>query len=121
MAKQSPKQQKIVGRVMHEWKHGQLKTRGGRKVKNPKQAVAIGLSEAGASNRQSPKKNARNLARTERRKRQGQTGRQRSEGGRGGRSAASSTKSALYAQAKRRNIAGRSRMSKSQLARALGK
>jgi hypothetical protein len=36
-------------KVMHEYKHGQLKSgsRGkGGKVKNPKQAIAIGLSEA---------------------------------------------------------------------------
>ncbi|HVP65094.1 MAG TPA: DUF6496 domain-containing protein [candidate division Zixibacteria bacterium] len=31
---------------MHEFKHGQLKSGGRRKVTNPKQAIAIGLSEA---------------------------------------------------------------------------
>jgi hypothetical protein len=32
---------------MHEYKEGKLKSgRSGRKVKNPKQAIAIGLSEA---------------------------------------------------------------------------
>ncbi len=111
MAKQNPRQKKIVSRVMHEWKHGELETQGGRRVKNPKQAIAIGLSEAGASNRQSPKNNARNLRRTEKRERQGQTGQQRSESG--------ESKPALYARAKRRNIAGRSRMTKALLARAL--
>ena len=35
-----------VGKVMHEFKHGQLKSGGKAKVKNPKQAIAIGLSEA---------------------------------------------------------------------------
>jgi hypothetical protein len=35
-----------VGKVMHEFKHGQLKSGGKRKVKNPKQAIAIALSEA---------------------------------------------------------------------------
>jgi hypothetical protein len=35
-----------VGKVMHEFKHGELKSGGKRKVKNPKQAIAIGLSEA---------------------------------------------------------------------------
>jgi hypothetical protein len=35
-----------VGKVMHEFKHGQLKSGSGGKVKNPKQAIAIGLSEA---------------------------------------------------------------------------
>src|SRR3984893_14196180 len=38
---------KKVGTVMHEFKQGQLKSGGsGKKVTNPKQAVAIGLSEA---------------------------------------------------------------------------
>ena len=40
------KGQAKVGKVMHEFKHGQLKSGSGRKVKNPKQAIAIGLSEA---------------------------------------------------------------------------
>jgi hypothetical protein len=35
-----------VGKVMHEYKHGELKSGGKRKVKNPKQAIAIALSEA---------------------------------------------------------------------------
>ena len=38
---------KKMQKVMHEYKHGELKSgRSGKKVKNPKQAVAIGLSEA---------------------------------------------------------------------------
>lgn len=36
-----------VGQVMHEFKQGKLKSGGsGKKVTDPKQAVAIGLSEA---------------------------------------------------------------------------
>jgi hypothetical protein len=35
---------------MHEFKHGELETSAGRQVKNPKQAIAIGLHEAGALN-----------------------------------------------------------------------
>ncbi|HEX4405048.1 MAG TPA: DUF6496 domain-containing protein [Polyangia bacterium] len=36
-----------VGRAMHEMKRGELRSgRSGKKVTNPKQAVAIGLSEA---------------------------------------------------------------------------
>ena len=54
MAKQSKAQQETVGRIMHELKHGELETGGGRKVGNPKQAVAIALHEAGATNRESP-------------------------------------------------------------------
>jgi Family of unknown function (DUF6496) len=39
---QSKAQKETVGRVMHEFKHGELETNTGRKVKNPKQAIAIG-------------------------------------------------------------------------------
>ena len=35
-----------VGKVMHEFKHGQLKSGGRGRVKSRKQAIAIGLSEA---------------------------------------------------------------------------
>ncbi|HWD98834.1 MAG TPA: DUF6496 domain-containing protein [Bryobacteraceae bacterium] len=45
-AKESPGARRKVGKVMHEYKHGQLKSGGKRKVKNPKQAIAIALSEA---------------------------------------------------------------------------
>jgi Family of unknown function (DUF6496) len=44
--KTSAKGQAKVGKVMHEYKHGQLKSGGKAKVKNRKQAVAIALSEA---------------------------------------------------------------------------
>ena len=47
MAKYSKKAGTKVERAMHEMKHGQLKSgRSGKKVTNPKQAIAIGLSEA---------------------------------------------------------------------------
>jgi hypothetical protein len=46
MAK-STKAARKVGKVMHEFKQGTLKSGGsGKKVTNPRQAVAIGLSEA---------------------------------------------------------------------------
>jgi hypothetical protein len=44
---QTRSQKETVGRVMHEYKHGELRSGTGRKVKNPKQAIAIALSEAG--------------------------------------------------------------------------
>jgi hypothetical protein len=47
-----------VGKVMHEFKEGKLKSSSGRKVKNPKQAVAIGLSEARQAGAKIPKKKA---------------------------------------------------------------
>jgi hypothetical protein len=43
------KAQKKVGSVMSEFKKGKLKSSSGKKVTNPKQAIAIGLSEAGMS------------------------------------------------------------------------
>jgi len=44
------KSQKKVKKVMHEYKEGTLHSgKGGKVVKNPKQAVAIALSEAGMS------------------------------------------------------------------------
>ena len=46
---QSKAQKETMGRVMHEFKHGELESSSGQKVKNPKQAIAIGLREAGAS------------------------------------------------------------------------
>ena len=47
MARYGKKAQTKVERAMHEMKHGELRSgRSGRKVTNPRQAVAIGLSEA---------------------------------------------------------------------------
>ncbi|HEY5462754.1 MAG TPA: DUF6496 domain-containing protein [Hanamia sp.] len=47
MAKYSKASQKKVEKTMHEMHEGKLKSGGsGKKVTNPKQAVAIGLSEA---------------------------------------------------------------------------
>jgi hypothetical protein len=46
MAKYSPKAQEKVRKAMHEMKPGKLRSSSGEKVTNPKQAVAIGLSEA---------------------------------------------------------------------------
>ena len=53
MPKPSPRQRKTMGRVMHEFKHGELKSGpGGKagKVRSRRQAIAIALKEAGASN-----------------------------------------------------------------------
>jgi Family of unknown function (DUF6496) len=111
---QSQEQKETVGRVMHEFKHGELKTSRGRKVKNPKQAIAIGLHEAGASKYESKQKNRENLKRTKSRERHGETAKRRTE-----RSGGEPTRSELYEQAKRRNIPGRSKMNKRELERAL--
>jgi hypothetical protein len=83
MAKSSLRQRKTMGRVMHEFKHGELKSgregRGGE-VKNPRQAIAIALHEAGASNYESKKKNRRNFAKTKRKEARGETYQQEAEG-----------------------------------------
>src|SRR5438045_253209 len=120
---QTPTQRKTVERVMHEFKHGELKTaRGRRKVKNPKQAVAIALSEAGASKYDTPKERAHNLRRTKRKERRGETAQAAAEGRRRttrSRSGDGKTRSELYREAKRRDVPGRSKMTKQQLERAL--
>lgn len=46
MAKYSKKAQEKIGKVMGEFKEGKLKSSSGDKVKDRKQAVAIGISEA---------------------------------------------------------------------------
>lgn len=158
MAKQSRPQKKTVERVMHEYKHGELKSGGRRKVKTPKQAIAIALSEAGASKKQSPAESRRSLQKTKAKEARGETARDRTEG-RGGRKTAARgagarggaarrsgarggtarttarggaarragggrgrerTKAQLYQEAKRRKIPGRSKMSKGELAKAVG-
>jgi uncharacterized protein DUF6496 len=146
MAKQTRRQKEIVGRVMHEFKHGELETRG-RKVRNPRQAVAIGLSEAGASKRKSPAQNRRSRARTETKERQGRTAQQVKEGRKSmaasrtgtrksapssarktsarntkrstGRRGEGPTRAELYREAQRRGIHGVSRCSKAELERIL--
>ncbi len=59
MAKYSKKSQDKVEKVMKEYKEGELKSGHGGKVKDRKQAIAIGLSEArkaGAKVPPAPKK-----------------------------------------------------------------
>jgi hypothetical protein len=46
----SKKQTKKVGKVMHEYKIGTLKSSSGNKVTDIKQAIAIAMSEAGNDN-----------------------------------------------------------------------
>ena len=83
MPKTSPRQRKTLGRVMHEFAHGELKSgpegKGG-KVKSRRQAIAIALEEAGASKYESPRRNRRNLHRTEKKEAQGRTAQQEREG-----------------------------------------
>lgn len=115
MARQSKEQKDTVQRVMHEFKHGELETSHGRTVGNPKQAIAIALHEAGATNQESPAKNRENLRRTKARERRGETPGETS----GGTPADTPTRTDLYDQAKKRRIPGRSKMNKQELERAL--
>ena len=83
MAKPTARQRRIEGRVLHEFKHGELKSgKAGKagKVKSRKQAIAIALNEAGASKYKSPAKNRSSLAKTERKEARGQTAEQEREG-----------------------------------------
>jgi len=102
MAKQSKPQRETVERVMHEFKEGELETSRGTPVRSQRQAVAIALHEAGASRDETPARNRSNLRRTKAREED-----------------SGQTKSALMAEARRRNIPGRSTMDKAALVRAL--
>jgi len=65
---------------MHEFKHGELTSGRGGKVKSRRQAVAIALNEAGASKYESKKENRKNLAKTKRKEARGDTAQQVREG-----------------------------------------
>ncbi|HZV20210.1 MAG TPA: DUF6496 domain-containing protein [Hyphomicrobiales bacterium] len=80
MAKQTSGQKKTVGRVMHEYKHGELETSRGKPVKSRKQAIAIAMHEAGESRKESPAKNRANLAKTKKKEHEGKTAKQQKEG-----------------------------------------
>lgn len=154
MTKATPRQRRTEGRVMHEFKHGELKSGpGGKagKVKSRGQAIAIALSEAGASKYDSKRKNRRNLATAIRKEARGETGQQEREGKRhigakgkrestpaeGGKNArhrtargkraalarvrGGETRQQLYKRAQRRHIPNRSKMTKTQLENALKK
>lgn len=55
--KYSKKASEKVEKAMHEMKEGELRSgRSGKKVTNPKQAVAIGLSEAREAGAKVPRK-----------------------------------------------------------------
>ena len=114
---QTKAQKETVGRVMHEWRHGELKGADGAKITDAKQAIAIGLSEAGASDRVTPEQNRHNAARTRAAERAGRTGQQAAEG----KDAPGRNRSELYAEARRRDLPGRSKMSKAQLEKALAR
>lgn len=55
--KYSSKASEKIGKVMHEFKEGELKSSSGDKVTDKKQALAIGISEAEEAGLKVPKKN----------------------------------------------------------------
>jgi hypothetical protein len=120
---ESKPQKETVGRVMHEFKHGELRSSRGQKVKNPRQAIAIALSEAGASNQQSPQENERNFRRTKAKEQRGETAQAETEGkGSPGSGAKGAPKRAeLERKAREQGIKGRSKMSLAELERAVEK
>src|SRR5258707_11180225 len=83
MTKTSMSQRKTMGRVMHEYAHGELKSgRSGKggKVKSRRQAIAIALKEAGAPKYESRKKHVSNRRKYERKEAEGKTSQQEREG-----------------------------------------
>jgi hypothetical protein len=79
--RESEPQKETVERVMHEFKHGELRSgASGQKVKNRRQAVAIALSEAGASNQQTAKENEKHFRHTKAKERRGETAKDETEG-----------------------------------------
>jgi len=82
-SKTTPSQRKTLGRVMHEYEHGELKSGPGGKagpVKNRKQAIAIALHEAGASKYDSAEQRQQSYARTKEKEAKGETYQQEAEG-----------------------------------------
>lgn len=60
MARYGKKSQEKVHKAMHEMKQGKLKSgKAGKKVKNRKQAIAIGLSQARKEGGKVPKAKAK--------------------------------------------------------------
>ncbi|MBY0295333.1 MAG: hypothetical protein K2X71_04725 [Methylobacterium sp.] len=106
MPRTTDAQKATIARVMHAYKEGELDQRNGAPVQNPKQAIAIALREAGASNQETPAQNRATFRRTRAKERE---------------TRAEATRAALYAEAKRRNIPGRSRMSRGELEQALNR
>ena len=118
-SRQSPEQKEIVGRVMHEFKEGDLRGRGSRQGKNPKQAIAIALREVGASNQASPAENRRNLRKTRQQAKPGKAAEPRQRDDAKSKAGRARTRAELYAEAQRRDIPGRSKMSRAELESAL--
>ncbi len=119
MAESSPSQRKTSGRVMHEFKHGELKSgpggKGG-KVKSRKQAIAIAIHESGTSKYDSGATRRSSLAKSKRKEAKGETYQQEKEGkshvgARGKRESSPAMGGKNATSTTRRSAAGRSRAS----------
>ena len=97
-SKTTAPQKEVIDRVMHEFKEGDLRSSDGHPVTNPRQAIAIALSESGSSNRVSPERNQHALQHT----------------------LDNETRQALLDRAAAKGISGRTRMTKAELREALG-
>ncbi|TGD92752.1 DUF6496 domain-containing protein [Methylobacterium nonmethylotrophicum] len=106
MARTTEAQKGTIARVMHEFKEGELERRDGEPVTDRRQAIAIALREAGASNQESPADNRANFRRTRGKERDTRSHASRAD---------------LYAEARRRDIKGRSRMTRGELEQALNR
>lgn len=107
MARQSRPQRETIRRVMHEFEHGEMKAKG-RPVKRRRRAIALVRGrrlEPPEPGREAPQPRP-----YRQRERQGAAGRRAGD---------HRTRAGLYEEARRRDIPGRSRMSKAELARAL--
>jgi Family of unknown function (DUF6496) len=80
MRKETPGQKGTIRRVMHEYKYGELRSGVGKEVRNPKQAIAIALREAGASSQESTQKNADSLRRSKAKEHRGETAEAEADG-----------------------------------------
>ncbi len=124
MAKTSLSQRKTMGRVMHEYAHGELESgpggKGG-KVKSRKQAIAIALSEAGESKYDSKSEKRRNLSRTKSKEARGKTAQQEKEGkshvGAGGNRESSPAMRRKKASSSRKKTASKKTMQKRSMRR----
>jgi hypothetical protein len=118
MPSETRRQKQTVARAMHKLKHGELQSGeggSGGTVKSPGQAIAIALSEAGASSARTPAENKHARARSRAKEGTGEPARALAEGD----APDEPSFAQLVKKARVLGVPGRSRMTKDQLVRAL--